>query len=79
MDALGPIPRLRSLARLSARDADVVLRLIEHRLRLSPASPTTEHGLRRLHVYRRALGLPQGVLLHEGPWLAVEPAPRSHA
>ncbi|MFC5553153.1 hypothetical protein [Methylobacterium iners] len=65
MDAPVIIPRLRSLSRLSPRDADVVLRLIEQHLMLAPVTSQSQHGLRRLRVYRRALGLPPSLSMQE--------------
>lgn len=80
MEAPGPIPRLRCLARLSSRDADVVLRLIEHRMRLIPPSRARQHGLRRLQIYRRALRLPQSLLWDDEPELVVkQTVAQSHA
>jgi hypothetical protein len=77
MDAPVIIPRLRSLSRLSPRDADVVLRLIEHHLQLAPVTSQSQHGLRRLRVYRYALGLPPSLMLQEVSEVETEQASSS--
>jgi hypothetical protein len=72
MDTAHLMPRLRCLAHLSPRDADMILRLVEQRTRLAPTAPGTQHCLRRIQVYRRVLGLPQAIVMPacEPEWLA---------
>ena len=51
------VPRLHTLAAMPPRDADMLLRSSERLLR-SQGTLKAHHGLRRVTVYRRVLGLP---------------------